>query len=403
MKALIAAIIIACLSTPLASAIGPFEIVSSDSNSVLRLRLVSQLQTVWESKETGGSQDRESALFMKARRIRPTVTVSIPEYETNFRLHLSLAPGSIELMDLYFDTRLLSTSHLRVGQYKIPFTRYRIQSFQRLTFADWSVVTKYFGAERQIGLSLHNGYEKPPRVAYAFGVFNGVNARASHATGIASVFGEKVANPSDLSESSPKAKFHPELACHIAYNSEGIDVGTDSDAEGGELRYSVASSFAWDLDPADYQDLAVRAAQECLVKYRHFSFMGAGYLGFTPVGESLRSRIAMTGLLAQTSYRATDRYEVSLRYAFVNIDNDIANTAHSRAQTIISETDNEDIAQQYRNAGAVLEEHEGTLGFNVYLDGHSLKIQNDIGVSLHDRRDGDRTDYLFRSQIQLSF
>jgi len=153
---------------------------------------------------------------MRARRIRSTFTVSRPEYETVFRLHLSPAPGSFELMDMYFNAGLTSQLQLRVGQYKMPFTRYRIQSFQRLTFVDWAIVTRYFGAGRQIGFSLHNGYEGPPRFAYAIGIFSGVIARAAHATGFPLLFGEKLTNPSDLSGSALKSEFHPVL-CRCGY------------------------------------------------------------------------------------------------------------------------------------------------------------------------------------------
>ena len=145
--AVVCALALVLGSSALAS-VGPFEVVSRDSSTVLRLQLASQLQTAWESKDKGPSANRDVALYMRARRIRPTLTVSVPEYKTDFRLHVSMAPGSIELMDLYFNTKLNDRWSVRVGQYKIPFTRYRIQSFQRLTFVDWSIVTKYFGAER---------------------------------------------------------------------------------------------------------------------------------------------------------------------------------------------------------------------------------------------------------------
>jgi len=390
-----------CLWPSTYGALGPFEIASSDSSTVLRLQLAGQYQSVWESKDKGS--DRDKALFMRARRIRPTLTVSLPEYRASFRLHLSAAPGSLELMDMYFNTGLTSQFQLRLGQYKIPFTRYRIQSFQRLTFVDWPVVTKYFGAERQVGLSVHNGYEKPPRFAYALGVFSGENARASHATGLASAFGEEILNPSDLSGSSPRPEFHPELVCHLAFNGCDIDIRTDSDAEGGRLRYSAATSIAWDLDPVEYQDLALRVAQEFLLKYRHGSVMGVGYVGFTDIEGSLRTRKAMTGLLLQAAYRITLQCEISLRYALVDIDNNLADAALARAEAIIAGTDDNAVITQYGTAGKVLREQEATIGFNVYLDGHSFKIQNDLGVSRHDRRDEDRTDCLVRSQVQLAF
>ncbi|NIP43071.1 MAG: hypothetical protein GWO41_01410, partial [candidate division Zixibacteria bacterium] len=219
----------------------------------------------------------------------------------------------------------------------------------------------------------------------------------------ASVYGEKVTNRSDLSGSSSKAEFHPELVLHLAYNANEIDVRSDSDAKGGGLRHSIASSIAWDMDPTEYHDLALRAAQEFLVKYERFSVMGAGYLGFSAIGESLRSRLAFSGLLIQSAYRTTNLIEFSLRYAYVNIEDAIADEAYIRAQSIIAETDDDAIISQYQNAGMVLAEQEGTLGFNIYLDGHNLKMQNDFGFTQHHRRDEDRIDYLIRSQLQLAF
>ncbi len=394
---------ILCLWISPCAAIGPFEISSPDSSTTLKIQLAAQFLTAWENKDNGAGNDRESILYMKARRIRPTLTVSVPEYRISFKLHLSAAPGSIELMDFYSETKLSSLINFRLGQYKIPFTRYRIQSFQRLTFVDWAIVTKYFGAERQMGLSIHNGYEKLPRWGYVFGLFSGVNARAAHAVGLASIYGEKPVNPSDLSGSSLKSKFHPELVCHASWNGNNIDVSTDADTEGGNLRYSLALSAAWDLNPTDFEDMALRLAPELLCKYRHLSLMGVGYIGFVDMDDSMRIRKAMTGFLVQTAYCINRRIELSLRYAAIDIDDKITDEALLRAQAIVADTDDDDITSQYKNAGNILGEREGTFGVNVYLDGHGFKVQNDIGFARYQRRDEDRTDWLARSQLQLSF
>jgi hypothetical protein len=370
---------------------------------VLRLQLAAQLQSAWESKDKGSGVERDESVYMKARRIRPTLSVTVPEYKTSFRLHLSTAPGSIELMDLYFDTRLKKDLTVRAGQYKIPFTRYRIQSFQRLTFVDWSIVTKYFGAERQLGIAVHNGYEKAPALAYAAGLFSGVNARSSHAVGLASIFGEPVSNPSDLSAASARSEFHPEFVAHVSYNAGGIDVSMDSDADGGEVRYSLAVSAAWDIDPAVYQDLALRLSPECLIKYRHFALMGAAFIGFVDINGSQRTRLAMTGLLVQGAWRVHRRFELAARYADVDIDAAVADAALARAAAIMGGSDDDETVNRYKDAGRVRGEREGTVAATIYLDEHNLKVQNDVGFTVRNRIDHDRTDYLVRTQIQLSF
>jgi hypothetical protein len=394
---------ILCLWISPYAAIGPFEISSPDSSTTLKIQLAAQLWTAWENKDNGTGREHESTLYMKVRRIRPTLSVSLSEYKTSFKLHLSTAPGSIELMDFYSDTKLSSLINFRFGQYKIPYTRYRIQSFQRLTFVDWAIVTRYFGAERQMGLSVHNGYEKPPRWGYAFGLFSGVNARASHAVGLASIYGEKPVNPSDLSGTARKTEFHPELVGHVSYNANDINVSTDSDAGGGEFRYSIAASAAWDMDPTDFEDMVLRLAPELLCKYRHLSVMSTGFIGFVDMDGSIRTRKAITGFLVQAAYCINRRVELSLRYAAIDIDDKITDEALLRAQAIVADADDDDITTQYKNAGNILGEREGTFGINVYLDGHGLKVQNDIAFTRYQRRDEDRTDWLARSQLQLSF
>jgi len=320
---------------------GPFRMQNADSSAVLSLRFAGQLRTDWESKDQPAGQDRTSTVTMQARRVRPSMTVDLPRQRIRFRLHLSTAPGSLELMDLYVNCGLGRHLQFRAGQYKVPFTRYRIQSFQRLTFVDWALTTRYFGAERQMGFSFHNGYERPPQTAYVLGVFSGVNARASHAVGLARIYGEAAANPSDLSNPGPRAEFHPELVGHFSYNQGGIQVRSDSDEQGGGLRCSLAMNLAWDLDPVAYHDLTFRAAPELLVKNRGVSLMGAGYAGLAKVGESGRKRWrwAMAGLLAQTSFRFNERYELSLRYAAVDFDEEVLDAALARADQLISKAE----------------------------------------------------------------
>lgn len=403
MKYIVSILLIVGLITSKANAVGPFEVSSSKDSTTLRFQFAGQFLTAYEDKDKGSGIDWQTSFYSKTRRVRPSLTVTVPKWKTSFRLHLSTAPGSLELMDLYFNSEIKPGIKIRVGQYKIPFTRYRIQSFQRLTFVDWSLVTKYFGAERQIGLSLHNGYERPPKWAYEIGVFSGTNARSSHAVGLAAIYGETVSNPSDLNGSSIKTEYHPELVWHFSYNSRDIDVRSDSDNKGGDWRYSFGSSIAWDLDPVKYTDLALRLAQEVLIKYRYFSFMIAGYLGFAGMDDAPRSRLAMTGILAQSAYHLTNRVEVSARFSRVDFDEAIVDDAFYRADSIIGLTEKADDVSQYLDVGNLLSETEFTLGLNIYIDEHNLKVQNDFGLLLHERRYESRTDYLIRSQLQISF
>jgi hypothetical protein len=386
------------------SSIGPFELADKENNSKIKFQFASQLWLYYESRDNGSGKDRTTGLYMKARRIRLTLQGDIIDPNLSFKLHLSTAPKSLELMDLYFNYKLDNRLQFRFGQYKVPFTRYRIQSFQRLVFIDWAITTQYFGAERQMGFAFHNGYEKPLAWGYEIGMFTGVNARASHAIGLPKVYAEEIVNPSDLVDSGPTAEFHPELFLHISRNANNIQVQLSTDAERGDLRYSIGMSAAWDMDPTEFQDFRYRFAPEFLVKYQGVSLSGTGYAGYSDVNEPSQTELTMLGGLVQTSYRIDKSYEVCLRYAVVDFRDVLTDYAKARAQQLIEDSGNDpDVIKQYQNAGIVNREEEITLGFNKYIIEHFLKWQIDFGRLKHLRDTETRNDYLIRSQFQLTF
>ncbi len=384
----------------------------------IRFQFAGQLRLEYDSKDHGEGKERTNELDMYARRIRVGFIGKFPYRHVDVRLQLSAVPNSLEFIDGYFDYYRWLPFRLRVGQFKVPFTRYRIHSFQRLTFVDWSILTKYFGAERQMGGVVHNDYENPPKWGYALGIFTGVNTRASHAIGIATLYGEETPNPSDLSEPAPRADFHPELFVHGSYNPSEMPVSSDSDDKRAGLRFFGGLSGAWDLDPNEYQDFAFRFASEALVKYRGLSCTGIGYLGFSKTGSPAVTRLAMTGGLIQSAWRINKLYEVAVRYAIVDFDDTALREAYERAQDIIAaaqlavDTASEkelarlylnDVTAQYGSVGKVSRQQEITFGFNVYWDDHKLKWQNDVGWLIYSRSDGNRTDATIRSQVQLAF
>jgi len=380
--------------------IGPFEFESDDGLSSIRPGLSLQLLFSYEN-EQASSAGRQNSASIQSRRIRPTLKGHIHGDDISYYLHLSTNVGSLELIDLYFDFRIVPDVVIRVGQCKIPFTRYRIMSFKNLTFPDWPSVTEYFGAERQMGLSLHNGYEKQKEFAYVIGAYTGQNARAAHTTELAHTYGMSVSNPSDLTDPAPPDEFHPELAGHFSYNYGGIDTKTDTDWNGGKVRFSLGISAAWDIRPVRYVDIAQRIAPEFLLKVSNISFFTAFYAGFvqdTYLGSVSDPAPAVMGALVQTSYLFIKRVEISARYAYVDTNNEILEDARMRA------TADADIApEDLDKIGVVNQEHEAALGINFYIIGTNLKLQTDVswlGTRLvHEERD----DVRVRSQLTLAF
>ena len=393
---------------PWPSKIGPFFIKSEDGQHKLQFGLALQLQVLVNSKDMGGGERRELDYYGEVRRIRPSLSASIFDDLFRFYLHMSTAPGSLEIIDAFVEYAPQPYANLRLGQFKLPFTRYRIQSYKNLTLVDWALASKYMGAEREFGMALHSGLEKPQEIDYAVGVFTGTNARASHAIGVATLYGEAVENPSDLANPERKMDLHPEFVARIGYNYNGINPRSDTDFEGGPFRMAGGLNATYDVKPDMAEDFTARFAPEFLMKAYGYSLYLVGYLGFAEkTQQDELPRLAMTGLLAQTSYLFVKRVELAMRYTLLHNRDEFRDDARERAAKIIgAEADEEAQAaleKTYKKAGKVKFEHEASFGVNVYIIGQSLKWQNDISLLRHDLLDESRNDVRFRSMVQLAF
>ena len=447
--------------------IGPFVLESADKKSSIRFGLALQLLFRADSIDNGGKQEvskndpkikpvvdkgRDDNQYIEVRRIRPSISGSLLDKKLTYYLHMSLAPRSVEVMDAWVGYEFHPYARLRVGQYKIPFTRYRIESFKDLTFPDWAITTAYFGGERQMGVSLHDGYEDPKEFQYEFGLFAGPMSRVSHTNALPKLYGEPLQNPSDLVNPGPRQSVHPEMVAHFAYNYNNINVRTDTDWEGGGFRCAPGISFAYDFIPQYGVDLFSRAAPEFLMKYEGFSLSALYYMGWAEKSGKKMSFGAsdMMGPLLQASYLIAKRVEISGRWALVLTGKDVQRDADARGKAIVkaatekyakkypvTEDPNDEataiewslvksvddmatlmnnqntlaaLKKQYKKAGDQSAEQEATFGINVYIIGNSLKWQNDASwlerkfiIHSENGRKAKLTDYRFRSQIQLAF
>jgi hypothetical protein len=388
--------------------IGPFILQSDDGTSSLKFGLTVQMLVRMDSIDKGRNQARIDRTWLEMRRIRPTLRGSVLSKKLTYYLQLSTAPRSVEFLDWYLNYEIHPYAQLRLGQSKIPFTRYRIQSFKNLTLADWAIPSVYYGAERQMGLTVHSGFEKPQIFDYALGVYAGANSRSSHAVALPKLFGESQANPSNLLDPGPRSEFHPEVVARFAYNYRGIDVGTDTDWRGGPIRLSFGISGTYDFRGQRPYDLDLRLAPEFLLKAYGFSFAGLFWVAWvdTADGGSVPNTAFLSGLV-QTSYLIVKRVELSVRYAIVHITKAITSDARNRADKLIAgETDPiavEKLTEKYLNVGRHIREHELSFGVNLYIIGRSLKWQNDVSWLRHEYKTATRDDVRFRSQLQLAF
>ena len=387
--------------------IGPFEISNKDGSATMKIQFSAQLRMEYFNKDMGGNKDRDDKLTMEARRIRLSLGGVVDVPDLSYAVQLSFAPNSLELMDIYGNYKYCPCSQFRFGQFKVPFTEYRQESFSNLTLADWSILTKYFGAERQMGFALHNGYRNVEGLGYVFGVFTGVNARASHGIGVAMIYGEERPNPSDLSDPASKAEFHPEIFAKGSYYYK---------PEYSKTSVKAALSGAWDIEPVDYQDFSLRLAPELLVNYDRVTLNSIYYLGFIDFNDPDITKLGVTGLLLETTVKVNDRIDLSARYSRLDIDDYLLDDARDRALMIIAEAgggyeypiyDPDYLAAmiaQYGSVGKLKSEDECTIGMNYKLIGQQLKIQNDFTLTKHGYvADESRKDVSIRSQFQLVF
>ncbi|MBW1877191.1 MAG: hypothetical protein JRJ84_02405 [Deltaproteobacteria bacterium] len=161
---------------------GPFVMEDQAGNS-LRLRFVGQVQA---NLDLRSDDDWAPVETLRFRRVRLLVDTDLLDGRLRTGFQLNTQPGALELMDLWGQVGLGRDISLKVGQFKVPWTRYRAQSFASLLLVDWPIATRFFGAERQLGLMASDGKPGEDRFGWAIGVFAGSNARASFATGVGS-------------------------------------------------------------------------------------------------------------------------------------------------------------------------------------------------------------------------
>ncbi len=344
------------------------EIVSPDGEWKMRFGLTAQIWTQVNDRGPldADPDDRETHWIVDFRRVRPTLSGTAFTHRFGYLLHLSVLPGSWEFMDLMGDYAFTPGLHLRFGQWKVPYTRHRIRSYKNRQVVDWSSVSKYFGAERQIGVCLHNGYDAsmPPPFEWAVGVFTGVNARTAHAVGPSLLYtwedGDPVGRP-----------IHPEIVGRVAYNHGGIDTTGEADLEGGAPRFALSVSGAWDLRPEFAQDWAVRGAADALFKAGGFSAAATFYIATAQVDESLTSqRMGAVGAWAGVGYVIAKRVQIVAEYALVDpvgVDGTV---------------------------------HEPRGGVAVFILGRRIQWRTDGGVVLYPDR--EESDIQVRSIIQMS-
>ena len=287
----------------------------------------------------------------------------------SYKVQIDFGRGNTALKDFYFDYCVADEMLcIRPGQFKRPYSRQQIVSDANFELVDRSITDRAFGGSRDIGLMLHDNYEKSPTFEYALGLFNGTGDR-SNFTGTADEEGDVTGSSTNV-----PSMWHPALGLRLGYNHGGIKGYSEADLEGGGLRFGVAGSVESHFDADNTDDSLVKMEADAVVKIEGFSVSGAVYRTSQQDGEGFGDRTTGDGgAHAQLGYVIAKMFQPVLRYGIVD-------PRHEDSNNI---------------------EEEYAAGFNVFFDKHDLKWQTDLTGLNHNS--SDTTDWQFRTQAQLTF
>ena len=384
--------------------LGPVRIKVGKTDDWIGIGFATQLQFEYDQQFATAGFPKQSTETLEFRRIRTTLSSSFIDGRIRSRFQINMTPSAFELIDMWFAFTRFKFATFRVGQFKIPYDRYRAQSFAGLSLVDWAPTTRMFGSERQVGAEMLGigGFLK---AEYAIGIFSGTNARAAHAVGITEVYGEVPRNASDFGFGEVVSEFHPELAARAAKNFGKINTDTNSDVTGSkELRHSVGLGIAWDARPKATQDLGLRLSAEWLGKIRHIYMNVVSYLAWFKPWEGGKILYGPMGFMAESGYRFSLMWELALRYSVTYLTPWLRSDARSYGEfQIANATDPAAALEQYGQNGEQTTNNELALAGTSYIIGNSLKVVAEAAWMAQRWEAGRRNGFRFNLQLQFLF
>jgi len=348
-----------------------FFIESGDGNN--RLVIGGRIQFRYTYLEVEDGPD-SSAFSVERARIK--LEGHAITKDLTYLIQPELGKGSLALRDFYGDYRIApDLLHLRAGQFYRPFSRQQITSDGNQSLVDRAITDGSIGFNggRDIGMMLHNNYEKSPTVEYALGLFNGTGERATTPIDVETdpMTGE-VVDASAGNPSNVPRMFRPAVVGRVGYNHGGLKGYSEVDLEGGALRFGVGASGQIDFDADRSNDSAMKAELDAIVKVHGFDATGAVYISSKQTGEGFSDRgLDRRGFHLQAGYLIASKYQIAARYALVALQ------------------------------GGNNDEREIALVLGYLPFGHNLKWQTDLAGLSH--QNSDTTDARVRSQLQFAF
>lgn len=238
-----------------------------------RVQPLAHVQTLLFISQDLEANGAASAGFM-VRRARIGLDGHLFTKDLRFQVEGNWDQGQPALQDAIIEYELTPLVVLQAGQFKRPFSRdFLASSSESLTFERVLPHDRFF-IGRDIGVMLHNNFDKSPGLEYAVGVFNG--------TGDA-VFFRRPLPSFDVTH--VPGLFHPAFVGRVGVNVGDMDGYREGDLEGGPLRFAVASSVALDSPTRFNPGLASAEVDFALKAYGAWA-TGAVFLESGPLDGS---------------------------------------------------------------------------------------------------------------------
>jgi hypothetical protein len=345
-----------------------FYIEADTKDGFFSLKITSRVQVGMNVASTVDATDeRNTNASFQISRARLSLDGHFFTKKIGYKFQTDFGRGFVALRDFYIDGEISDDTFVRAGQWKRPFSRQQINSSGRLELISRAITDGAFRNGRDIGVAVHNNYEKSPDLEWAIGVFNGVGQadRPVFSGEVDPDTGEVTGSFSNV-----PSKLAPAVVARVGVNGGGIKGYSEADLEGGPLRYAAAVSV-WGEGDYDDDGIMTQSAQaDVLIKNEGLSATAAVYFALIQ-GDDDADDSNLFGAHVQVGKvlgEGTSRMQPAARYAIVKAkDGDPT--------------------------------HEMTVGFGFWPYGHNFKILINAGA----RKVGDAGigDNLF-GQVELA-
>lgn len=322
----------------------------STTDRSFEMRVSFRNQIRFDSHRTTDSDDQFSSRF-SVPRSRLQLDGNFFGETNRYKLEFSFGDlGSFSFVrDMFVEKRLAKTPvWIRAGQWKRPFNRQELVSDFASEFNERASVATFVGGGRDIGIAIHNDYEKSPEgLEWVFGVFNGFSGGSDRPVIASSC--PQTTMPGAVLCTTPApttvpSDFGPALVARVGWNVGKIKGYSEGDLEGGGPRLAVGLSYKIDLANLASTDALSHGLQvDAMFKRAGLGVLVGGY------AMKLKTADMQYGALVQPGYFVIPKHgQVAARFGYAPVG--------SQKQI------------------------EGRAAFNWYWEGHSWKWATDVGV-----------------------